>query len=252
MTRKRKSLWIIPHQDDEVLSMGMAIIYNSYYGNENFILQVSDGSGSSVLDILNGLTVCTCTVCPIGQVYGTHDPISENYLDGSLDKSSFSLARDREQEEALTIMGAQLYKRLKYPDGSVDLYVNRITNEIITWINNNGGDIAIEQGLINIGVTSYKDASSDHQACANAVTNVKNIYKSKGLRLNTHYYLSPSIWNQYGELVFNKNCVETLKNALNTYKLYEPISGRYEIGWHSVQSLFEKVYNTPISKYHIN
>lgn len=246
-----KSLWVVPHQDDEVLSMGMAILSNAHKGNKNFILDVCDGSSSSALDILNGLEVCTCSVCPIGQLKGMHNPLNENFIDGYLDRTELSLARDREQESAISILKAQLYKRLRYPDGSANLHISDISDEIITWINNNGGDIAVKKGLVNVRVTSFKDSHSDHVACAKAVSNVEKLYSSRRLKLDIQYYLSPLIWNHNGISIYNKSCVQTLRHALNAYKIYEPIIGRYQIGWHSTESLFQQVYNDPRSKYHV-
>lgn len=252
MEKQKKRLWIVPHQDDEVLSMGMGIIKSSREGFQNYILQVTDGGSSAIRRVLNGEMKCHCITCPRKVNEKGHNPVEENYLDKLLDRKEFVAARNREMDLALSIMKAAIYKRLNYPDGALNnLLKEKIKNEIIVWIEMNGGKSAIEAGYIQLRVTSELDDHPDHIFCANVVKGLIKEYNSEILEENSEFYLNPYCRNVKYEIIDNDEYKDIYVQALKSYCQYRPLDGFYAIGLHSVEEVFAERLNNAVSKYHL-
>ncbi len=240
-------LFVSPHQDDETLSMGMAIKNHLAAGHNVFVMLVTDGSGSSARYIINNLdeSVSPPQPCWCGIHGRYHNPVGEGYTVGSyMDAVEMSNARYEEQQRAVNALGVtNAIIRVGIKDDTCNVNKTTIFNAIKDWIYAYGGPSATM-----VRVTSYTDTSPDHQACAQVV----QYLKASGHIADPIFYISPehfpsgvpSSITVSGVTAYQEGSSAyqtTVVNAQSAYKLWLPTNGKYGVGYHSVQNLFDKV-----------
>jgi LmbE family N-acetylglucosaminyl deacetylase len=241
------ALFCVAHPDDEVLAMSVAIAEHLEAGQDVHIWLATRGKASSVRDMLNGVTTSAWWRLP-------HDLQAEGYQPLSAD--AFGAARMREAEAAIRCLAAG------YP-GSVTIHEGGLADGAVTQA---GARAAIEAVCDSIapggGPVRLKahsplvDNSSDHLAIGKAVAAMTAADPARfgGAR----YYLLPDYWadsrlSQVAEMVDlpgNTGVTDRVRNAIRAYGSWQPMSGSFAVGQHSVPGMFAALYNTPKCVYH--
>lgn len=232
-------LYFVPHQDDEVLSMGVSIAQHVSSGEDVKVICCTDGSGSFVRTLLNDGGSCT------KNINKTADNHNVDLSSGS--SGGFVSARDREFKNACMKLGVKSSniiiadQRMKdgyakeHYSGAVkqleDIISRYITSSAkVKCITPYGGDI---QHL-------------DHRALGDAV---KIACEEVGVT-DLRFYVEPSILshyngpNKYWKEQEEKNSDNGKKviEAAKEYGNWRPGSPEYlyAIGWHSVYETFQE------------
>jgi N-acetylmuramoyl-L-alanine amidase len=252
----RPILYIVPHQDDEILSYGVDIRNELSRGRQVHLILLTRGEDSGSRDIVNGKydnesyysnLAGKQVYCQIHQIY--HNPIRENYRGGYLTTNEFANARTEEYYRALTALGVP---------------VNKIHTEFIPLGQYYGTAIKV---IIEKYLATYPNADvrtfspiDYHNAHALLGKVVKGMENDRIIqRYQAKYFISIytdrfSAVKKPMDIVLNRienqGDYQYLKNAIATYKRFDPHNGYYAIGYHSVTSQFESLLKDPYVNSH--
>ena len=234
-----KSIFLVPHPDDETLGFGGTIRERVLAGDEVWIIVATHGEGSGVKRILSGQNYCS-----IHTTY--HNPTTENYLDTegngpSLSVAEFGWARVREFYDSVTTLGVptshvQVYD---YGDGLVSYIV--ATNLFASVVNQLG---FWEKYYTVLGAQDY-NYNVDHVNLAQALID-NQVIPSQNKKFYAVYEYRDSNHNNIQWFVDIGAYLATKRMALDKYKVWDPQNGRFMIGYHSVKDLFDAVYASPL------
>jgi len=216
---KQVAIFYVPHEDDESLSMCVAIRSSIREGYDVKVVLLTRGEGSGAIQTLNS------------KPYNLH-----------LTKTEFSDARIQEAKRALLALGVSM-DNLDIRDlGDGNTEVNEVEDVIVEY--NTKYPSAIHNSM------SYKDVHPDHSHSGSALLELYN----KGLVKNAKFYINvlqfSSIKGTYDK--YDSKLDHTpIHNALNSYKIWDPANKDYAIGYHSVKQTFDTVSANPRSKYHL-
>ena len=225
---KKTLIYFSPHQDDELLSMGVDICRSILKGFNVDVVLCTDGSSSMSRLKLNDHKKCDF-----------HS--GEHIYD--LDPDAFSKARDREFISSLHSMGVTdehifIYKN-RSKDGTLSVPE---AEEIIRYYLNGRSEEAV---VCTISPNNGKGQHKDHVALGKAA---ENLFKSKNIqelklfiepyeisKIKHDAYLLPA---EPISITASKRIQELIINAIEEYSLWDPENERYAIGFHSVRPYF--------------
>ena len=226
------TLFFTPHQDDETLSMGSAIIEHVEKSDTHVIL-CTDGSKSIIRKVLDDGGSCSYHIKDVHKY--------------SLSESEFSKDRDEEFKDSCEAMGVK--------ESNIHIEDNRAhdgelskekAREIILKYLEEYPDAKVKT------VTPFKASGihEDHRALGEAALELYKEGKIKDLR----FYVEPYDFKKVNPNVEVWKVLpsqeEKLLSAMNAYKKWNPESGHYAIGYHSVKSHFDELAINKIQYVH--
>lgn len=218
------AVYIVPHQDDETISMGADIVAHVAAGRPVKLVMVHDGTASAA----------RAKICQ-----------STGYC---LTVAEFGAARDREFIAAAAKLGvpASNITFEKLPEAqSTSAQAEAVIDKYI----------ALYPGA-SFKTMSWLDLHPDHARLGYAMNN-RCVF---GKITDCRFFQSPLY--QHGSTI-KRNPVVTPKSgkytnkplvqaAANEYKYWNPAQGRYSVGYYSVKQQIDYVYNTHYSLWHMN
>ena len=237
-------LYFSPHQDDELLTMGVDICKTCLLTNkEVHVILCTDGSKSPARQILNGDTICTI-----------HNE-NHNY---NLSEEEFIKARDCEFISSCKALGVlqeniHIYEK-RAIDGSLSFeYAQEIIKHFVSIY---GKDVEIRT------ITPYRFKYYKHNDHYNLGLAAENLLKQKlfvkakffieqnSLPKTTKKFIISLFYNIKKEAV-SKEINEKIEKAIQqSYAYWNPKEKRYAVGYHCVTWLFED-FKKNISTYSI-
>ena len=232
-------VFLVPHQDDELLTMGAGIRQhvNAQGGAKVCVAMMTTGVTSGVQDAMKNPAYN-----PDGKAYNLTD-------------SQFTTARDRESWNALLHMGVP----------AANIYLNGYTTAntgVSRIVDVNNGSAAQDAAVSNwmgatinyFGARHYKtmtDKSTDtgdHRAMGRALRARVNDSRVLSARFYSEPYRTSSV--ALMPVPYSAADKVQLQKANNSFRVWNPTSGYYRIGYRSVTSLFDTHYSNPISYQH--
>lgn len=234
-------LFFVPHQDDEVLTMGVAIAQHVKDGDNVKVIMTTDGGGSQIIKTLVNGKSCNKNC----------DNITDKHNIG-LSRDGFVSARDREFKNACIKLGVKpeniIISTVRYLNGKINS--NSTTAEFNIAVKEFEEIVSKHITKTNIKVkttTPYGgDSQIEHRALGQAV---KNVTQRKGIT-DVRYYIDPyklasynganSYWKESESKTseLGKKVIAACKE----YGKWKPASPDYlyAIGWHSVPDEFKQ------------
>ena len=218
------AVYIVPHQDDETISMGADIVAHVAAGRPVKLVMVHDGTASAARGAICQKTGHCLTV------------------------QEFGAARDREFIAAAAKLGVPAsnitFERLPEAQ-STSAQAEAVIDKYI----------ALYPGA-SFKTMSWLDLHPDHARLGYAMNN-RCVF---GQITDCRFLQSPLY--QHGSTI-KRNPVVTPKSgkytnkplvqaAANEYKYWNPQQGRYAVGYYSVRQQIDYVYNSHYSLYHMN
>lgn len=204
-------VFYVPHQDDEALTMGVAIMNHIRGGHNVHVVLVTDGTGTIVRKKLG------------------------------MDAQSFEKARNKEFAYSLSIMGVKP-QNVHYEgitDGTVS--VKQMESIIREW--EESYPQAKHKGF------SYTDPHPDHYNTGKAMQNLSKSGVISDARYFVKQQDNPKNVRLIKSR-FQEEYRPTLKAVGAAYKLNNEALGFYGIGYRSVKTSFDSFERQPISRYH--
>jgi N-acetylmuramoyl-L-alanine amidase len=252
----RPILYFVPHQDDEILSMGVDIRNQLSRGRNIQVILVTDGENSEARDILNGQydnesKDPSKAGRPLKDTWHDtiHDPRLENFQHGYLSFEEFTNLRTNEFYRALETLGVSR---------------DRIHIEGLHAGNINKASI---EEIIKKYISTYPNADikslswfDGHPTHSLIGQSIKDLQDNKIIKpYQAEFFLSIYTDRFYSipkpmktqKILFDKESERSmLINAANVYKRYDPANGFYAIGYHSVPSQFAALTIDPYTNFH--
>jgi len=205
------AIFYIPHPDDEVLSMGAAILEAKNHHNPVILVLLTRGTASKAFQIVN-------------------DRLDSSGLP-PIDIEEFGNARIRDFRESA--------KHLGIP--SKNVFIFDLTDSQVTSADVKEIILAFEKiypGALH-QTMSFDDPHHDHAAAGAAL---KELQIQKAVD-SPRFIIPLQIWDLYPTANITKSTslknIEEYKMALNAYLVWNPSEGRYSISFFSTQSSFE-------------
>ena len=236
----RPAVFFVPHQDDEILSMGASIVAHLKAGRDVKVVVVGDGTATGAR-----ITLCTQkNICLTPQQIGE--------------------ARDLEFRDAMARIGVpaqNLYFEHK-PEAHID---NAVANEVISKY------VALFGTDASYVTMSWLDAHHDHYNLGYAL-NSRCVPRGKAgvtpPQLTDCRFYQSALYQPAtptnklpnfdrvatpagGYYTMTGADATRLRNAAAAYSVFNPEIGRYGIGVLSVASQFDYLLATPRSWYHL-
>lgn len=226
--KKKTVLYFAPHQDDELLTMGLDICASVKRNMDVHVILCADGSRSGVLRVLNNGKSC-------GKHEGVHcyDLTTEEFVQ----------ARDREFIDSCFAMGVPR-ENIHIPenravDGSVS--VKEAEDIMLHYLELLGRDAMVCTISPNNGTAQHRD----HKAVGKAAENLLN----KGIVRQVKAFIEPYHFAQIcdnARLIpvdpyieeASSDAAKKLEKAIGAYSRWAPEQGRYAVGYHSVTTEF--------------
>ena len=216
--------YIAPHQDDELLNLGTVICKDIDAGNEVFCVLCTDGGASGARYMLCNRETCEWH-------YGCHDyPMAV---------SAFSAARDREFTASCLAMGLRkdhiIIPANRAKDGqSTEEEITDLIKDVIN-------DFPPSQITIKtLAEVTWRHQNVDHTAAARAALRIR----SEGLCALVEEYLETILYPAPEGIDIPETLTpgpvqrKRLLDAADCYCRWQPESGFYAIGYHSVADEF--------------
>lgn len=224
-TRKENTLlYFAPHQDDELLSMGIHICTSVQKNFNVHVILCSDGSKSNVRARLNN-----GEKCHIHKELHTFDLSVEEFIQ----------ARDNEFIGSCLALGVSPENIHIASNRGVDgsLSATHMEEIVTEYVKKYGPNATVCTLSSNNGPKQHRD----HKALGQAVNNLinKNLIR-KGIFFVEPYHfkeicdhprmipVEPTRFTATGSVA------ERIQNALQAYRLWDPANQRYAVGYHSV------------------
>lgn len=225
---RKTILYFVPHQDDELLSMGADICNNVLRGHKVHVILCTDGSKSSVKATLANGKGCS-------RHQGKHEY--------ELTDEEFIKTRDSEFFDSCRAMGVPKINihitRRRGVDGELTVAQ---AEDIIKFY------LILYGKSSTVCTLSYTNGSSqhiDHQTLGRAANNMLK----RGMIQDLRFFVEPY---HYDEIVENARMIpieptfvkataraqERVRAAVASYSRWEPKKQRYAVGIHSVQKEF--------------
>jgi LmbE family N-acetylglucosaminyl deacetylase len=210
LTRKA-AIFYVPHADDEVLSMGAAILEAKRNYSPVVLVLLSKGTGSGAFAKVNDRM----------QAAG----LSPLTLEG------FGESRVREFRDSAQCLGIEGQDVYVYdlPDGKI---IPEMVRKIILTFEAKHPQ-AFHQSM------SYLDPHPDHAVSGTALRELRKEHAVSSDR----YFISPQVWESFPAAqnikITSDSSFKQYKEALEAYRKWNPKEGRYGIGILSVGHIFE-------------
>ena len=239
-------VWLISHQDDELLTMGAGIRQhvNAQGGAKVCAVMMTTGVGSGVKNAMKNPSFN-----PDGKAYYLTD-------------EQFRTARDKETWNALVHMGVPASNIYLNGYGTPSTGVSRIRD-----VNNGSAEQAAKidgwmKATINYfgtprhykTMTDLSSDTGDHREMGRTLRRLSTTpgygTKISSARFYVEPYRRSSVTVPVGNVVPTAADKVQLRKANNSFRVWDPARGYYRIGYRSVTSLFNAHYNNPISYQH--
>jgi LmbE family N-acetylglucosaminyl deacetylase len=256
---KNVVVYLVPHQDDEVLTYSVPILNDMREGKKVYLVLMSEGEGSFARQILNGVYEDKIThrkiardkrvFCPVHKRY--HDPKREHYLISYLTPQMLGELRVREFYNSAAALGI--------PKSQVRLhFLNMFSYSLVK--------NAILQEAQNFPNAEFKSMSAldyhpEHAMCGKVLDDLyqKRLIKKPETDFASIYTdrFSKIKLRGYRLYLTNPADADKVRKALQAYKTWNPSKGEYAIGYHSVPEQFDsmtrKIYTKIITeKVHVS
>lgn len=232
---RKTRLYFCPHQDDELLTMGIDIHSAVLSKNNVHVILCTDGSQSSVRKKLNNGKSCS-------KHPGTH------IYDLSIEE--FVQARDREFIGSCTALGVR-ESNIHIPqkrdiDGS--LSVKNAEDLIMHYLSVYGRNAVVCTVSPNNGPSQHQD----HKTLGIAASNLLR----QGILKEVHFFIEPYLFEQIKddpqlvavEPTITQASVDmkaAIDAAIHSYSCWNPEEHRYAVGYHSVPTEFDDFLEAP-------
>lgn len=254
-------IYLVPHQDDEVLTFGIDIRNELSQGRNVHVVLMTYGEDTTTRDIINGVTdnetmpfsfIHRKTFCTWHMRY--HNPTKERYPDGHLTKEKFSAIRTKEYERASLQLGI-----------SKD-HIHRFQIPVKKSFNSNIFKEQVRDGIrlylkrypnAEFGTMSPFDGQSVHALIGQTVKDMQMSGELKGKQ--ARYLVSIFTDRFYGrrlpvypikETLDNPSDILYLDKAIYEYTHFDPKDGYYAVGYHSVRAQFDSLLAHPYTKFY--
>lgn len=264
-----------PHPDDETLSMGLAMLYYIANGFDVHLVSMTSGGALGIANTLNGVTSCTCP----GDHPFTHDPAREGYDPHTVE--TVAAGRLAEARSALGSMAmvppvSTRGQVFHHSGGLLDGFGNTSSGSSTAPVTPEAIEAAKAVMLPFIQdypnsfhyTMSPADHHKDHAACGKALREIKA--ENPTLLGNPRFFVSRLYWassqpdGHYqqdlldeadGTLAWFTAAGSNLpvhqnwmrNQVIKTYRAWNPASGSYAMGYHSVAAQFEANFAPGIS-----
>ena len=241
-------LFVAAHPDDELLAMSVPLVEHLAGGYDVHVLWLSRGTGSGVLDVLNGDAPNPSPWWGL-----PHSPLAEGYQ--PLTADTMGEARLLEAHAAVRVLAAGLPGSLSVhcadlPDGKVSQAAAVAAIRAVA-------DQVAPGGPVRLKTHSWLvENHSDHLAAGKAARQLK---VDEPARFgDVRYYVESPCWSdsrlsQVSEGFDGPATAELaarVRNAVRQYAVWAPDAGRFAIGYHSVASMLDPLAATPKSMVH--
>ena len=214
-------LYFAPHQDDELLTMGIDIAASVKNGYDVHVIMCTDGASSNVRLRLGNREFCE--QCHEQHVF-------------DLTKEDFTATRDQEFFGCCAALGVKKenihFADERIVDGNVTL--DAAKNIIKTFVDR----IDADSTVCTIYPNDPKEQHRDHRTLGLAAVELKNEGAIKHLVLMEEPYVAVVVDHAPGEepKVFYApdDIAEQIEKAVSEYFLWDPANKRYAVGYHSV------------------
>ncbi|WP_066175644.1 PIG-L deacetylase family protein [Bacillus marinisedimentorum] len=215
------AFFYVSHQDDELLTMGNAIVDHLHNGFDVHVVLLTDGAASTSIKTVN-------------------DKLNEESYN-SITVEQFSKARNREFLRSASALGVKRknihFENLRDGKTTTD-QINKIMRRYSALYPN-----------ARHNSFSYHDDHRDHQ---NSGLSLLNLY-NHGFINNVLFYIQnremSQIDGQYD--YYGHEYDPFIQQAIHAYSEWNPARYKYAIGRTSVSYDFELLLNDPRSKYHL-
>ncbi|MBA4542009.1 PIG-L family deacetylase [Thermoactinomyces daqus] len=251
-------VYLVPHADDETLSMSIDIRNRIHEGRPVILVLASDGKHSKAREVANGQYDAESYNAPTsGAVYchyhkRYHNPIAEHYADGYLTMTKFAQTRI---DDFIRVAGGA------YGTPSSRIYIEHLPNDGFTYSDVHAL-IAKYHALYptaDIRTTSWGDVHADHAMLGRVLHDMK-VNGELG-NVGTVYFWSiasrmadatPPRTLYHGVLTDPSYDWWYIEKAITYYKTFDPAHGRYANGYHSVPTQFDYFESKRDIYYHYN
>lgn len=221
----KTAIYYIPHQDDELLQMGVSILNHINEGYDVHLVLCTDGQTSWAKGILNGKNRCPW-----------HKTIHRFHLSDE----KFLEIRNHEFTWSSLCLGVKpenIHFR-QHKDG--DLSVEAAKKIILEFEKAYPDSVHMTM--------TYMDSHPDHAALGEGVY---QLYREKYIN-DVRFYIDVMQKNRIDGILepLKKEYLQKLRNAIIAYKSFVPNNNLYAVGYHSVPDWFIKQFHKPNSKYH--
>lgn len=238
----RPILYIVPHQDDEILSYGVDIRNELSRGRQVHLILLTRGEDSGARKTLNGDYYC--------YIHGKyHNPQTEGYKAGSLTPDEFADARTDEYyraSKALGVPNSNIHTEY-IPNGQ--FYSSRVIPIVQKYL-------ALFPNA-DVRTFSWFDEHSAHALLGETIQGMQadgllQRYQAKFfISINTdRFYKVPKPMPTIMNVIEKQSDIQFLRSAIGEYRRWDPRNGHYAVGYHSVQSQFDSLWNDPYVNSH--
>lgn len=236
---KPVSVFYVPHPDDEMLTMGVALFNHVWKGSsEVHVVLLSHGGASGVYNVLTGERKSRLLNRYV-------DPVKEGYAPFTIE--DFKEARVNEFKYSVSILGVK-------PENIhiMDLGDGNITKdemkEVIMSFENKYNDVRHK-------TMSWDDNHPDHANGGKALLELYKEGKVKDARFyakNSQALETPEDFSMklYKEK-YTDDYYPYINAAIASYSRWSPESGHFGVGYNSVPGSFELLRKNPVSYYHL-
>lgn len=241
-------VYFTPHADDEVLTFSVPILNDIRAGKKVYLILMSAGEASKVIHTLNGNNGI---VCPWHKV--VHNPLTEEYLDGVFDATKLGQARIQEFYRSAAMLGIPK-ERVQINLVKDGLFTEESVNPILKMYTRLFPNAEFKS-------MSHVDAHPDHALVGRLIdemyqykviskkqTNFVSIYTARHNELEPTATPIPIVPGYNLRLKDSISDLPKLQAALDVYKEWDPRSGRYGIGYHSVPTQFQTMKQDPYTR----
>lgn len=225
-------LYFVPHQDDELLTMGIDICSEVIKGNDVHVILCTDGSKSCVKSRLNDWQNCS---------------LHTEHHHYKLSDEEFVRARDAEFIASCRILGVHSANIHILPQRAVDgaLQVDFAEKIIKQYVQQYGTKATV-------AAIYFANGAKQHQDHKNLGLAVYNLWQ-KGLFRQVKFFREPYCEAKKGVRFTAKSASPMIAArvcyAAYSYGYWNPAVGRYAIGYHSVPQDFAKLRREMITYY---
>ena len=224
-------LYFVPHQDDELLSMGVDIIQSVVNGIDVHVILCTDGSGSSIKKVLGNGKECPKHTGK--HVYNLSD-------------EQFIKARDREFIESCCALGVK----------SINIHIDQNRAK--------DGNLGIEHAKnivqfylgkfpknVTVATIYHSNGEKQHKDHKNLGYAINELFKEKKIK-NVRFFREPYCnWKIRAKKIFANSHDAKVKidKATEAYSVWKPEEECYAIGYHSVTNEFEELKKKMVNFY---
>jgi LmbE family N-acetylglucosaminyl deacetylase len=234
------TFFLVPHPDDELLSMGSAIINHNFYGDNNVhLVLLTGGEQSNVFHIANGEKPCP--------VHGyIHSPSNEGYA--PFDRQKFKEGKFENFKHVAYMLGVKPQNVHIYDFGDGDVTQEEVEGVI--------KDLSAKHPKNRWKSLSYHDNHPDHANSGKALLKLVD----EGLVKDARFYAKKSmvesgLWSNTTTTTFkaertNPDWEPYITAGIRAYSDWNPKKGYYHAGKASVSNSFIYLEKDMTNYYH--